>query len=125
VIIALVSDLLFESRITATAAQTGAMVRVVRSAESVRRSLAKASALLIDLHASVCDPLALIGQIKRKRPGLPVIGYFSHVDRERKRRARDAGADEVLPRSVFTERLAEVLVRYSLRAGRQNAQDAR
>ncbi len=41
--------------------------------------------------------------------GCRVIGFGSHVDTDRHDRARTAGFDEVLPRSVFFRRLPEFL----------------
>jgi hypothetical protein len=45
-------------------------------------------------------------------PGLSSIrtlGYVSHVDSETIDRARNAGIDQVLARSAFSEKLGEIL----------------
>ena len=41
--------------------------------------------------------------------GVPVAGYYAHVDQETRRAAEAAGVDPVLPRSAFTARLAQLL----------------
>ncbi|MGH3849790.1 MAG: hypothetical protein ACRDRT_08815, partial [Pseudonocardiaceae bacterium] len=40
---------------------------------------------------------------------IPLLGFFSHVQTELQREAQDAGFDRVIPRSVFTRDLAEIL----------------
>ena len=40
---------------------------------------------------------------------IPLLGFFSHVQVELQRRAREAGYDAILPRSVFARDLANIL----------------
>jgi hypothetical protein len=40
---------------------------------------------------------------------LPTVGFVSHVRADVINAARQAGVDEVMARSAFTERLAEIL----------------
>ena len=40
---------------------------------------------------------------------VPLVGFFSHVQTELQRQAQEAGYDRVLPRSVFTRDLADIL----------------
>jgi hypothetical protein len=37
------------------------------------------------------------------------VGFYPHVDQETRRAAEAAGVDDVLPRSTFTARLAELI----------------
>lgn len=64
--------------------------------------------VLVDLHHPA-DPIAAIRALKERAPSPRVIAFGSHVDSERLKAARDAGADRVLARSAFTDRLAEIL----------------
>ncbi|HZE62914.1 MAG TPA: hypothetical protein VE056_03505, partial [Pyrinomonadaceae bacterium] len=41
--------------------------------------------------------------------GIPVVGFFSHVEVELQRKAVQAGYDQVMPRSVFFGELANIL----------------
>jgi hypothetical protein len=41
------------------------------------------------------------------------LGFFSHVHRDLKAAAAEAGCDEVLPRSTFTAQLPEILRQYA------------
>jgi len=38
-----------------------------------------------------------------------VVAFLSHVQKELAQQAKDAGCDEVMPRSSFTQNLAEIL----------------
>ena len=102
----LVRDLIFASRITATARAIGSDVKLLRDpamlgGESGRR-------LIVDLNQGG----ALEAAIEWKGHGgedREVIGFVAHVDAETIRRARDAGIDRVLPRSRFVEDLESLL----------------
>lgn len=61
----------------------------------------------MDLNAEF-DAVREIEKLKASQ-SVPIIGFFSHVQVDLKRGAEQAGAQEVLPRSVFTERLADIL----------------
>ena len=121
--IALVTDLIFSTRIAGTAQKLGVPCRVVRSSEALEEAIAAAGPdeplVLIDLNADGIDATEAIRDVKAQRPTLTVIGFLSHVQRELKRAAEDAGADEVLPRSAFVERLPELLA--SGGSSRENA----
>ncbi len=110
-VIALVSDLVFGSKISATAAVTGTQVRVFRSANDIRNNLADAAGLILDLSLDEQSVLELVRDAKAARPGLHIVGFLPHVAVELARAAREAGVDEVLPRSKFSAHLADVLTR--------------
>ena len=57
------------------------------------------------------DAIAAIGALKGDAgtSALRAIGFASHVHAELIAAARKAGADQVLPRSAFAGRLAEIL----------------
>jgi DNA-binding NarL/FixJ family response regulator len=104
----LCDDLIFASRIMATARASGHAMKVARSPEMLQ-TLAREETpggVIIDLAhpgmrlehllpflAANCDP----------RPY--VVAYGSHVDAAGLKAARDAGCDLVLPRSKFVEEL--------------------
>jgi hypothetical protein len=100
----LVRDLIFSSRISATARALGVAVKMLRDPAALG---AKAgSRLIADLNqAGVIDAAA---EWKR-RTGGQVIGFVSHVDAETIARARAAGLDRVLARSAFVESLEQIL----------------
>lgn len=73
---------------------------VVRSLDELRA--ANANLVLVDL--SRPGVLEIVPQITGR-----VIGFGPHVETDLLAAARTAGCDEVLPRSVFFNRLAELI----------------
>ncbi len=109
-VVALVPDLFFATRIAATAKSAGIALELVR-AEKLADRLAggDVSLVVLDLHAPAA--LERLAEAKRVAPGTPVVGFHSHVETALRRDALAAGADAVLPRSAFTARLAAILTR--------------
>ena len=110
-VVALVADMVFESKITATARQVDVPVRTVRTAEDALAAVAEASGLIVDMNIATGDPLQFVRDAKEQRPDLRVIAFLSHVQVELARETREAGADEVMPKSEFTEHLPAILER--------------
>ena len=109
-----VDDLLFSSKIRATARQAGVDLTFARSAgEIVSQARAIKPALVIfDLNSGKTDPINTITALKADPAlaGLRAIGFASHVHTELIAAARNAGADQVLPRSAFAGNLADILL---------------
>lgn len=101
-------DLIFMSRISATAQAAGLAVRQARTpAELVAlaRQFAPAGVIL-DLQNPGLDLPALLAELRAICAPMPrVVGYGSHVEAELLRAAREAGCDPVLPRSKFVKDL--------------------
>jgi CheY-like chemotaxis protein len=112
-VLAAIDDMFFASKIRASAEHLGVDVRFIRSVEEALESARqeRPSLLIVDLHSQRCDPFALAEALKSDEHlrDLPLVGFFSHVQTELQRRAEQAGYDRVLPRSVFTKHLAEIL----------------
>lgn len=112
-VMAAVSDMLFASKIRGTAEQLNVTVAFART-EAGLFDAAKTdvpSLIILDLHDTRLDPLALAARLKAddQLRAVPLVAFFSHVETELQRRAQEAGVDHVLPRSVFTRRLGEIL----------------
>lgn len=107
-IVALVSDLLFESKISTTARLLGVPVQIHRRVDATRAAADAAALVILDLNADG-GVLALARSIKQSRPATRVVGYLSHVQADLARAAKAAGLDEVLSRSRFTETLPDLL----------------
>ena len=112
-IIAAVDDLFFASKIRGTAEHLGVSVSFPRAIETlIEAALSEPPALIIcDLHATRIDPIDLAKRLKadERLRGIPLLGFFSHVQTEFQRQAEEAGFDRVMPRSVFTKSLALIL----------------
>src|SRR5438132_221157 len=103
----LCDDLIFTSKIAATARAHGLTIRVARTVESLLQLAAelKPTAIILELDHSDFDIAATIAKLPKSR----IIAYGSHVDVERLKAARRAGCDLVMPRSQFVERLESEL----------------
>lgn len=112
-VIAIVDDLFFASKIRGTAEQLGTRVQFSRSIpDAVAKAREEAPALIIaDLNASCCDVLELARALKSDDAltGVPLLGFFSHIQTTLQQAATEAGYDRVMPRSAFTKNLAAIL----------------
>jgi len=91
----------------------GVRVQFIKSiSDAVAKARAEVPALLIvDLNARCCDATELAGAFKAddKLNGIPLLGFFSHIQIELQQAALAAGFDRVMPRSAFTRNLAAIL----------------
>jgi CheY-like chemotaxis protein len=112
-VIAVVDDLFFASRIRGTAEQFGVTVSFPRRIDALMEAALRDQPQLIicDLHATRIDPFELAKLLKadERLRGIPLLGFFSHVQTELQRQAEQAGFDQVMPRSAFTKNLPEIL----------------
>jgi CheY-like chemotaxis protein len=65
--------------------------------------------ILSDINMPGMDGLELLGEIKQRRPHLPVMMVTAYGDDERRRRARELGAFEFITKPVDFDRLKEQL----------------
>lgn len=112
-VFAAVDDMFFASKIRGTAEHLGVRVRFVRSADEALAAahVEEPALILADLHSQKCDPFLLAEALKAddNLRAVPLVGFFSHVQTELQRRAKQAGYDRVMPRSAFTKQLPEIL----------------
>ena len=110
-VLTVIGDLFFVARVRETAKHLGVTLDEATPANLVERMTARRPDLVIvDLHGPG-DPLNAVISTKAT-PALAAIewvGFYSHVDAETREAALSAGVDQVLPRSAFTRRLAELL----------------
>jgi CheY-like chemotaxis protein len=112
-VLAAVDDLFFAAKIRAVAEHVGVEVHFVKSVDATLEDAGRESPSLIiaDLHSQKCDPFALAEALKKDEQlrAVPLIGFFSHVQTALQEQAEHAGFDRVMPRSLFTKRLPEIL----------------
>lgn len=108
----LVDDLFFASRIISAAEASGRLVRKV-ALDALGEESQKLALVVVDLNLHG-DPIGVIKALRSDGAlgETTVVGFFSHVDVELKRRAEDAGFDQILPRSQFFSRLNSILTDY-------------
>jgi len=114
-ILAVLDDLMFTSKIKSAATQLGVPLAFARSSASALAEMRKSapSLVIFDLNNPRTDPLGTVAamQADPALKAIPTIGYVSHVDTEMIHAARAAGVGEVLPRSAFTMQLGDILKR--------------
>ncbi len=109
-VIAVVPDLFFAAKLQAAARATGADLALVPPAQALERCAATPPArVLLDLHAA--GAIALVRTLKAdaRTTGIPLVGFYSHVEAALRTEALAAGVDQVLPRSAFVARLPALL----------------
>jgi PleD family two-component response regulator len=115
VILAILDDLLFTSKIKTAAAGLGVEIAFARSAQAALDSMhhSQPALVILDLNNTRTDPLGIVSAMKEdaRLADVPTVGFVSHVQTDLIEAARSAGVSEVLARSAFTARLAEILKR--------------
>jgi CheY-like chemotaxis protein len=115
---AAVQDIFFGAKITAAAGRVGVSVKFIRDPGKLWDALhsphvapAPPSVLMIDLNDSSIRPVELIAKLKSSpsAAAVQIIAFVSHVHGDLIREAQKAGADLVLPRSVFSQQLDDLL----------------
>lgn len=102
---ALVDDMFFSSKLRATANNTGCEITFCSSSRDVPEEAAR---VIVDLGATGFDPVLEIEGVKQKG-ARSIVAFGRHTDTGLMRRALEAGADEVIPRSDLVRRLGELL----------------
>jgi hypothetical protein len=97
-VVAVAPDLLLGSKVEAMLSAAGHEVTL--SAALSEAPLDGAELIVADLDSE--SPAALV------RPGIPVLGYYSHVNAETKRAADAAGIDLAVPRSRLARELPKL-----------------
>ncbi len=112
-ILCAVDDLLFSIKIKTAAKALGVDVFFERSADQVvpRIREKRPTLVILDLNSATLRPLEAIAQLKAAADvsSIPILGYVSHVQTELISAARQAGIDEVLARSAFSQQLGQIL----------------
>ena len=108
-----VDDLLFSSKIRATAKQVAVDIAFARTPEEIlsqARAL-KPSLIVFDVNSQKADAINTVAALKADQDlrGIPTTGFVSHVDTSLILAARQAGMDEVMARSAFAANLPHIL----------------
>ena len=115
VILAIIDDLMFTSKVKAAAAHLGVPIAFARSSDAALTEMRHSppTLVILDLSNPRTNPLATVGSMKAdpRLTTIPIVGYASHVQTDVIEAARKAGVDDVLARSAFTQRLPEILAR--------------
>jgi hypothetical protein len=103
-VVALVRDLMFASRIFASARTQGLSVKIVRTAAALEQVAGQR--LIVDL----AEPGAINAAVAwKQRSGGQTVGFVSHIDQQTIADARQAGIDRILSRGGFTAQLDRLI----------------
>jgi len=110
IVVALVDDLMFLTRIRAAAGGRPVEVRRVRFGEGLSAACERdpPSLVVVDLDGASRDPIGSVAAVRAERPDVRILGFVSHVREDLIQAARDAGC-EVLSRGAFVRELPAVL----------------
>jgi CheY-like chemotaxis protein len=111
-VVAGVTDLFFVAKIEASGRRAGVDLQFVKSVDALlEEAQSGVDLLVLDLNDSNLDYLEALDRLRRQpeTASVPTLAYFSHVDADLARLAREAGCARVVPRSQFSSRLVDLL----------------
>ena len=112
IVVALVEDLLFLSKIRETAKAVGVTV-ITGDTRSCVPSILETGpqAILLDLNSRMLAAVDCVRALKADPATrqIPIVGFVSHVQSDLIAAARAAGCDLVLARSAFSQQLPDLL----------------
>jgi hypothetical protein len=100
-VVAVVADLMLASRVQEALRAAGHDVRIAPSVAAVESEDSGPAVVVADLNE--VDPAELLGL------GCPVLGFYSHVDVDTRRRAERQGVDLVVPRSRLVREMPQLV----------------
>jgi DNA-binding NarL/FixJ family response regulator len=112
-LLAVVDDLLFSSKIRAAAERAGESVSFTRTHEDVVAQVKaiQPGLVIFDLDRDSLDPVAAIREIRSREAEhrTRLVAFARHTSIDRIEAARQAGIDLVLARSAFFSALGEII----------------
>ena len=107
-ILAVITDLMFQSRLREQAQALGYTFAVADTPETLDAALDAAPALVVlDLEIVDVDWGIVVKATKERH--VPILAFGRHTRAQQLRSARDAGCDRVVPRSTFVEELPQLI----------------
>ncbi len=116
-VLAIISDLLFRSKIDDAARQAGVPLRVAKSVEQLDRHLAKAIPVVVLVDLEMSESSGLLARLRATSGAatVPVIGFAGHTNVDVIRTARADGV-QVMARSAFVDQLPTLMSRLAAAA---------
>lgn len=108
-VVALMDDIFFQMKVAETAKHLGIEFKVATNTDALLGLLEpRPQLVIVDLNARN-QPIDAIVKLRAASKDIRVVAFLSHLQRELADQARNAGCDEVMPRSSFTQNLVEIL----------------
>jgi hypothetical protein len=102
-----IPDLLFGSNVLGSLRAAGHEPVLAGDLETLRRELAGADALIVDLTFDAAERIEHVRLVTA--PGVRTLGFYSHVESDVRERAQQAGFDLVVPRSRMAREGGELV----------------
>jgi CheY-like chemotaxis protein len=116
-ILVVVDDLMFRSKISTAAKAVGASIAAATTVDAAitRARELKPSLIILDLDSARVQPLEVLRRLAAdgELATVPTLGFVSHVHADLIRQARALGIGDVLARSAFAATLPDILSRAS------------
>jgi len=112
-VLLLIEDLIFVSKISIAAKETGVQTRSVtkNDLDDIENLVGVADLLIIDMNAEYINPMEFIRTVSKLPTGqdIRVIGFASHIQHDIMKEAEQYPEVTVLTRSQFVEQLPGIL----------------
>jgi PleD family two-component response regulator len=116
-VVVLADDLFWKTKIDQAAKSAQAPIVFLSDPGELAKAVdpSRASIVLIDLSLRK-EPFAAIAALKKsaRAKSVPIIGYHEHVRKDLQEKAAQAGCDQVLSRSTFSQNLSDLIMKYTL-----------
>ena len=109
--VAVVDDLMFTVKINEAAKKAGLPIKFVKAHDvAIANAKEQPSLIVTDLNCQTLDGVQLVRDLKAadETKAIPLIGFLSHVQADLIKSAREAGCDQVMPRSAFSMKVQEI-----------------
>lgn len=119
-VIALVEDPFWRSKIDNAVRSVGATSDFLSDPAEAAGAIEPGAPVIIVVDLALkLPPFEAIARLKKAKAtaAVPVVGYFDMARKDLKEKALAAGFDEVLSRSSFAERFADLVLKYLLPGG--------
>jgi CheY-like chemotaxis protein len=105
-VLAVIEDLFFLVKVKDAATKAGLDIQLAKSPEAAVAKVRTHQPVLVvvDLNATTLQPLETIRALKSEGVA-NMLAFVSHVQVDLKRQGQEAGADRVIARSAFSEKL--------------------
>ena len=111
-VLAVLNDLMFIAKIQDGVKRTKMKaILATTEADALKKAKDEPALIILDLNTTTLDVLQLIRGLKQDAAtsGIPLVGFVSHAQTALRQQAIDAGCDQVVARSAFSQNLPAIL----------------
>ncbi len=102
------NNLILSSKVSSLLKSLGYEVKVVQRWKALEEVL-EGNPILVIINGEGLEGLEPLRRLKERYPSTPAVVYCSHRNTELQRKAKDLGAEAVVPNSAIVSQLKEIL----------------